>query len=678
MTDRGASEVFNEGPTVSQHVDSTDTSDFHSSTFKLKRTRSMGLFDNFIVKPTKNDKFVTNDTRTKLNLPPSSNNPIFSDHSSDDDSMSSIDTKVNLIPKHKLKAQQRAAVASAASASPNLSTAPSAVINNLLHDDIELNDVKNAPREHVDYLTHKWDVDEISKSWKYVVERRTGVADSIRLENASWRTWAQTKNNLKTLPANLLNWDNRDNEITWLYGPVLRHDDSMSYTYNSPMLNPTTSSSVEKLNLNENSNSNNNNNNNNNNNCDSDAHLKSILKKKSIYERVISDSSYSKLQNLLNLRESKLKSLSPILEPSTPPNILNAISQRKLLDLQPIKSSLKNSSSISFPQIEDSTRKIHFNPRVVQCMAVDYSDTEVDSSETEFHGDDDLDHDDSMDDDTSSDDDDFIIMNKPINISHKPLINSKNVQTIIQLPATTLNFGSDEIEIKTEFKTNKGLNHYDYNSVYKNDSLNDIEMVDVPESLQIGENEIDDQMDVDSFQTASTYQHLEDQPMSDNDDNNNNSIGTGTGSLKSSSISIGLSGLDLSNHSSPFLSGFVPTSRTPSQNSSSGFLLNSSDSEDDDEDDNEHIYNNGNGDKYNGNTHPTMGNSQRGGFDLNLATSSCLNGSSLADVNKKFISSSAKNVNQLSRMSNFKSGFYSDEESDESEEDEMWFGRKSN
>lgn len=647
-------DVFNEGPTVSQHLDSTSESDFHSNTFKLKRTRSMGLFDNFIVTPSKPDKFVTNDTRTKLNLP----NTIFSDHSDDDDSVSSIDTKVSLIPKHKLKAQQRAAAASAASAATAAASAnASSAVINLLHDDIELNDVKNAPREHVDYLTHKWDVDEISKSWKYVVLRRSAVADSIRLENASWRTWAQTKNNLKTLPANLLNWDNRDNEITWLYGPVLRQDDSISSSFNSPMLNHSTSSSVEKLNLNGNPDN------------ENDAHLKSILKKKTIYERVISDSSYSKLQNLLDLRESKLKSLSPILEPATPPTLNN--SQRTIVDLQPIKSSLKNSTSMSFqPQFPSittqdgvNTRKIHFNPRVIQCMAIDYSDEATSSENEEVSFDDD-----SMDEDT--DEDDFIILNKPLNISHKPLSNSKVVQTIVQLPATTLNFGADEKEIKPTFKTNKGLNHYDYNSVYKNDSLDDIEMVDVPESLQMV-SEVD-QMDVDSF---STFQHLEDQPMSSSssDDESQQGLTMGSGSLKSSSISLGLSGLDLSNQQSPrFPSNAFMPSQLPIQQVKSGFLLNSSDSSDEDDDDDD--------DDEPTSNKPHKSASGGGGFDLNLATNSCMNGSSLSDVNKRFINSSAKNVNQLSRMSNFKSGLYSDDDdgSDESEEDEIWFGRKTN
>lgn len=647
--------VFNEGPTVSQHVDSASDAEFHSSTFKLKRTRSMGLFDNFISKP--NDKFVTSNTRTKLNLPPSTSaqNPLFSDSSSDD-SMSSVDTKVSLIPKHKLRQQRVAAAAAAATASAQ-AQAHSPVLAQgvnggtvtpaLLHDDIELNDVKNAPREHVDYLTHKWDVDEISKSWKYVVLRRSAVADSIRLENASWRTWAQTKNNLKMLPADQLNWDNRDNEITWLYGPVLRQNESLS-SFNSPRLNHSTSSSVEKLTLADNS--------------ETEAHLKSILKKKTMSERVISDSSYSKLQNLLNMRESKLKSLSPVLEPTT---------KASTCTLQPIKSSLKNASSATFAPISNSTRKIHFNPRVVQCMAVDYSEDE--STEGEF---DTQEEDDSMDEDT---DDDLVILNRPKNISHKPITNSKNVQTIVQLPATTLNLGSDEKEVRPTFKTNKGLNHYDYNSVYKSDALADIEMVDVPEGLRLGPDEQLDQMDVDSFQPVSTFEHLEDQSMSDSssDDGNENDSNSAFqfGSLKSSSISVGLSGLDLSRRS-PASFGSLASYNSPSSMASlgpsssnlpprptgSGFLLNSSDSEDDEP------------------SHTSQGllrtqpQPSRGGFDLNVAANSCTNGSSLADVNRKFISSSARSASQLSRMSSFSAG--PEEESDDSQEDEMWFGRK--
>lgn len=886
-------EVFNEGPTVSQHVQADDEQTFAKSSFQLKRTRSMGLFDDFLVKPTANEKFVTDDTREKLNLPHKdpklATGDVFFDHQSDD-SMSSVESsataanKVSLIPKHQLKKmQQRQQQKQKRLANARMQSA-SRMNSGGLHDDIELNEVKNAPKEHVDYLTHKWDEDEISKSWKYVVLRRTGFADSVRLENASWRTWAQTKNNLKTLPASLLNWDNRDNEITWLYGPVLRQHDSIS-SFNSPMLNHNNTSnnnnsSMEKLNLtnsatntsNNTSNNNTNNNNNNNTNSNDDDNLKSILKKKTAFEHVISDASYSRLHNLLNQRESRMKSISPILEPQNSPtnsseNNVNTTSGA----LHPIKSSLKT-SSLTAPftagNLVTHTKKIHFNPRVTQCMAIDPSDDEDamkdDQDENHIHGGrhcvkiqpntsypkinpDDMDVDSNDDEDdgddsmlSSEDDDDFMIMNNPINISHAPTqVNKKaefsSIHTIVSLPATTLNLGLDDEQLddlhganggnntRGELKTNKGLNHYDYNSVYKNA---DIQMYDVPENIQ---------MDVDSFvdlkvpatvtpipnnnlsssslaginslaslnnlSRANSFHQQQQQPFftssqvsggsfasvhhiedsqfvispsshleysqhsvssesGDDDDASSGDDGGFSFGSRTPSLSMGISSLDIthnknlnqfvpgnqrrSSSDSPYHSqshlvgiskagspgGSITTlnrnsstqmsstlagiSRSNSRNgskgkglfdlgqavsaqlinekqkslsqtqmmshvdqkgspgssvigfgqplkrpSSSGFLLNSdsnSDSETDSDTDMPDV------------------NVNKSGFDLTQATNSCKNGSSLADVNARFIGSAAKNGKELSIISGFSLG---DEDSeDDSDDDEMWFGRK--
>ncbi|KAM5360447.1 hypothetical protein ACJA88_014831 [Fusarium oxysporum] len=43
--------------------------------------------------------------------------------------------------------------------------------------------------------------------------------NSARLENASWRAWMKTKNNLKTISPESLNWL-WDCDVTWLYGPL--------------------------------------------------------------------------------------------------------------------------------------------------------------------------------------------------------------------------------------------------------------------------------------------------------------------------------------------------------------------------------------------------------------------------------------------------------------------------
>lgn len=65
---------------------------------------------------------------------------------------------------------------------------------------------KAQPTRHVDYLSHTWAEEDIWSSWRYVVSRRSEYSNSARLENASWRTWMKSKNNLKTVSPETLNW----------------------------------------------------------------------------------------------------------------------------------------------------------------------------------------------------------------------------------------------------------------------------------------------------------------------------------------------------------------------------------------------------------------------------------------------------------------------------------------
>lgn len=62
------------------------------------------------------------------------------------------------------------------------------------------------PSRHVDYLSHDWREEDIWESWKYIVSRRRDYTNSARLENASWRTWMKSKNKLKTISPETLNW----------------------------------------------------------------------------------------------------------------------------------------------------------------------------------------------------------------------------------------------------------------------------------------------------------------------------------------------------------------------------------------------------------------------------------------------------------------------------------------
>ncbi|KAH7205307.1 hypothetical protein BKA60DRAFT_655736 [Fusarium oxysporum] len=79
--------------------------------------------------------------------------------------------------------------------------------------------VSSRPSRQVDYLSNEWREEDIWSSWRYVVTWRKEFPNSARLENASWRAWMKTKNNLKTISPESLNWL-KDCDVTWLYGPL--------------------------------------------------------------------------------------------------------------------------------------------------------------------------------------------------------------------------------------------------------------------------------------------------------------------------------------------------------------------------------------------------------------------------------------------------------------------------
>lgn len=68
--------------------------------------------------------------------------------------------------------------------------------------------VEVQPSRQVDYLSHNWKEEDVWMSWRYVISRRkhSDYSTSARLENASWRTWMKSKNKLKTVSPETLNW----------------------------------------------------------------------------------------------------------------------------------------------------------------------------------------------------------------------------------------------------------------------------------------------------------------------------------------------------------------------------------------------------------------------------------------------------------------------------------------
>lgn len=66
--------------------------------------------------------------------------------------------------------------------------------------------IEHEPTRHVDYLSHNWKEEDIWASWRHIVAKRKVYSNGARLENASWRTWAKSKYQLKTVSPETLNW----------------------------------------------------------------------------------------------------------------------------------------------------------------------------------------------------------------------------------------------------------------------------------------------------------------------------------------------------------------------------------------------------------------------------------------------------------------------------------------
>ncbi|GAA99265.1 hypothetical protein E5Q_05959 [Mixia osmundae IAM 14324] len=86
-----------------------------------------------------------------------------------------------------------------------------------LNDDSEIQ--TRLPSICVDYLSHQWDETDVWASWKAMTKHKNEIVNGVRLENASWRTWAKQRNKLKTISPETLNWL-KDSDVTWLYGPL--------------------------------------------------------------------------------------------------------------------------------------------------------------------------------------------------------------------------------------------------------------------------------------------------------------------------------------------------------------------------------------------------------------------------------------------------------------------------
>ncbi|KAI0305828.1 hypothetical protein B0F90DRAFT_1814683 [Multifurca ochricompacta] len=77
------------------------------------------------------------------------------------------------------------------------------VTTNAIPDDSSLS---TQPRGQVDYLSHEWREEDVWRSWRNMTRQKNEIANGVRLENASWRTWWKQRNKLKTVSPETLNW----------------------------------------------------------------------------------------------------------------------------------------------------------------------------------------------------------------------------------------------------------------------------------------------------------------------------------------------------------------------------------------------------------------------------------------------------------------------------------------
>ncbi|RCK55551.1 Resistance to glucose repression protein 1 [Candida viswanathii] len=447
-------EVFSGGATTSQHVEAQDDDHFENTTFKLKRTRSMGLLDEFIPeKLSQQQQEDTPDKPANAGSSSSSSSTTSTSSSLSDDATTQQQENstgvINFVDNTNTNTntdymQSNQSTSESPSPSPVASPTPTPALDLqspelLPHDDTDLT---VEPSRHVDYLSHQWDVSDIWKSWRYVISKRKDVANAARLENASWRTWAQRRSNLKTISPEVVNWS-KDSDVTWLYGPILKDDDHVNNENHEPDSVETTATSsvagdisIAKK-------------------CTPRDTPKPILKRRTVEQLIISHSNLLKLQLATQLHQKKqdqmlkqqeeqrkehqLKHPDEYFDPEALlhklnsqyknfsgtnnssvaklQNLLNSSSsstlkQDAMATEQPVvvpsseqiskEQEEENLTTSSSSQVSKSERHIHFNDEVMQCIAVDeYSDDEDD--EVEYDSDDDYDDNyDYYDEDESS------------------------------------------------------------------------------------------------------------------------------------------------------------------------------------------------------------------------------------------------------------------------------------
>ncbi|KAJ5549724.1 hypothetical protein N7535_002339 [Penicillium sp. DV-2018c] len=272
--------------------------------------------------------------------------------------------------------------------------------------------IEDEPSRHVDYLAHDWEEEDIWSSWRYVTSRKNIYSNGVRLENASWRTWAKAKHNLKTISPESLNWL-KDCDVTWLYGPLKSSTVRATSPSPPPSRLETPTSYPDR---------------------------KPILKKKTASESILqrSLSQHTLLQHagaILKAQEAEINWTRPPFPRSN--TDLDQLHHRTGSTTSALDGTL-TSSSLSGMASPSERRHIHFNDEVVQCIAVEAKGYE-DEWPAAFE-------------DQSYSDDGVVLMRQ---ISNKTSPSRRSTprnsfsgdgKTIAPLPSTTLKYRGDPPE----------------------------------------------------------------------------------------------------------------------------------------------------------------------------------------------------------------------------------------
>ncbi|MCJ1271832.1 hypothetical protein MMC22_011737 [Lobaria immixta] len=291
--------------------------------------------------------------------------------------------------------------------------------------------LRREPTRQVDYLSHNWKEEDIWSSWRHIVAKRKVYSNSLRLENASWRTWAKSKYRLQTVSPDKLNWM-KDHDVTWLYGPL---QTGTTKSFDSDSAPP--ASCLSRSN--------------------SFGSKKTILKKRSLSELMLQQSLSS--STLMKQATDALRAQQPEDGSRARPVLGNRAQSDFVTSSKPVVPDLRldgpqptvfASAPGSGVRTPCTKRHIHFNNKVEQCIAINKSGDDHEDYYSAIH-------------DESSSDDELLTM-KPLH-TKKALLSNRSTprnsfscesKTIAMLPSTTLNYRGDTPEPAEQKSKHKG------------------------------------------------------------------------------------------------------------------------------------------------------------------------------------------------------------------------------